>query len=423
MNAGVVVFILLVGLSFLGLPIFLSIAAASMIGMAMAGFPGEAMPQKVFLGLNSSALLSIPFFVLAGNLMSRGITQRLVNVANVLLGRVRGGLGCVTVAASALFGAISGSNVATVAAIGGMTIPAMKKEGYDPDYAAALASAASLLGPLVPPSIALIVYSSLTDTSVRTLFTATILPAGLCFILFLGYCLWYGRKHNLPKQPKKSAAEAGAILKDSIWALLMPVLVLGSIYSGICTVTESAALACIYATLIGFFGYRTLTLKDLKEVLYSSAISIATIMVLIGMSKVSAYIVVSSQLPQLFMEAMTTMVSSKVVLFLIINVIFLILGCLMEGTSILVMMVPLLMEVLKAFDINLIHFGILACINIYIGAITPPVGVSLLMGTKIGNTTMGGTFRAMMPFLIIALAVLMLVTYFPPLSLALPGLL
>ena len=420
-NAGLLVFIVLVVLAFLGLPIYQAIAVGTMLAMSVGGFPLETMAQKTFLGLNSASLLSIPFFILAGNLMARGITQKLINVANVLLGRVRGALGSITVLASALFGAISGSAVATVAAIGGMTIPAMKDEGYDETYASALASASSLLGPMIPPSITLIVYAGLTDTSVQKMFIATLVPAVLCTLLFLAYTLWYGKKHNLPKQPKKTAREVFSTLLDSIWALLMPVIVLGLIFTGITTVTEAAAISCIYSAIIALFVYKTIKLKDLADILFVSTISIAAIMILVGMSKATAYVVISSQLPQLFMNFMTSITNSRFVTLLIINVIFLILGCLMEGNCIIVMMVPLLLNLINAMNIDLLQFGILAAINIYVGCITPPVGVSLLLGCKLGKTELGKTFKAMLPFLIISLVILILVTYVPQFSLWLPS--
>ena len=417
MNAGLIVFIVLIVLAFLGLPIFEAIAAGTMLAMWFGGFPLETMAQKTFLGLNSPSLLSIPFFILAGNLMARGITQKLIGVANVLLGRVRGALGSVTVLASALFGAISGSAVATVAAIGGMTIPAMKDEGYDPDYSAALASAASLLGPMIPPSITLIVYAGLTEASVQKLFLATLTPAILCTVAFLVYTLWYGKKNNLPKQPKKTAKEAGRIMLDAIWALLLPVIVLGLIFSGATTVTEAAAVSCLYSAIVSLFIYKTITFKDLLKILGDSAVSIAAIMILVGMSKATAYVVTSSQMPQLFMEFVTSITSSRFVVLLIINVIFLILGCLMEGNCIIVMMVPLLLTLVKSFGIDLLQFGVMSAINIYIGCITPPVGVSLLLGCKLGKTSVGGTFKAILPFLGISMVILILVTYWPSFTL------
>ncbi len=423
MNAGFIVFIILIILAFAGLPIFMAIAVGTMVAMGVAGFPLEAVLQKCFLGLNSSALLSIPFFILAGNLMSRGITQKLFNVANIILGRVRGSMGAVNILASAFFGAISGSAVATVAAIGGMTIPAMKEEGYDENYAAAVSAGSSLLGTLVPPSITLIVYASLTECSVQKLFIATVVPAVVCTGLFIAYSLYYGKKHDLPKQPKKTAKEIRAILLDSIWALLMPVIVLGSIFSGICTVTESAAISVIYAAIIGLFVYKTITVKDLFGIIYDSAVSSSSAMVLVGFSKAAGYVVIASQLPRTVMNFMTDMTSSKVVVLICINIIFLILGCLMEGNSIIVMMVPLMINLVQAYNIDLIQFGILTCVNIYIGFITPPVGVSLLLASKIGNTSMGKTFIEMIPFTLIALFVLILVTFVPGFSLWLPSIL
>lgn len=417
MNAGLIVFIVLIVLAFLGLPIFEAIAAGTMLAMWFGGFPLETMAQKTFLGLNSSSLLSIPFFILAGNLMARGITQKLIAVANVLLGRVRGALGSVTVLASALFGAISGSAVATVAAIGGMTIPAMKDEGYDPDYSAALASAASLLGPMIPPSITLIVYAGLTDASVQKLFLATLTPAVVCTVAFLVYTLWYGKKKNLPKQPKKTLKEAGKIMLDAIWALLLPVIVLGLIFSGITTVTEAAAISCLYSAIVSLFIYKTITFKDLLKILGDSAVSIAAIMILVGMSKATAYVVISSQMPQLFMGFITSFTSSRFVVLLILNLIFLLLGCLMEGNCIIVMMVPLLLTLVKSFGIDLLQFGVMAAINIYIGCITPPVGVSLLLGSKLGKTSIGGTFKAILPFFGISMVILILVTYWPSFTL------
>ena len=417
MNAGLIVFIVLIVLAFLGLPIFEAIAAGTMLAMWFGGFPLETMAQKTFLGLNSSSLLSIPFFILAGNLMARGITQKLIAVANVLLGRVRGALGSVTVLASALFGAISGSAVATVAAIGGMTIPAMKDEGYDPDYSAALASAASLLGPMIPPSITLIVYAGLTDASVQKLFLATLTPAVVCTVAFLAYTLWYGKKKNLPKQPKKTLKEAGKIMLDAIWALLLPVIVLGLIFSGITTVTEAAAISCLYSAIVSLFIYKTITFKDLLKILGDSAVSIAAIMILVGMSKATAYVVISSQMPQLFMGFITSFTSSRFVVLLILNLIFLLLGCLMEGNCIIVMMVPLLLTLVESFGIDLLQFGVMAAINIYIGCITPPVGVSLLLGSKLGKTSIGGTFKAILPFLGISMVILILVTYWPSFTL------
>lgn len=423
MNAGLIVFLLLVILSFVGLPIFLAIAVATMVALASAGFPMETIAQKTFLGLNSPSLLSIPFFILAGNVMAHGITQKLLNVANVLLGRVKGSLGAVTIVASGLFGAISGSGVATVSAIGGMTIPAMEREGYDKNFAAACASSASLLGPLVPPSITLIVYASLTEVSVQKLFLATAVPAVVLLVAFLIYTLYYGKKNDLPTQPKRPLKEVLKTLRESVWALLMPVIVLGTIFTGICTVTEAAAISVIYAAIINLFVYRGLTFKKLADVLFESAVSVAAIMIMVGISKASSYVVIASQLPQLFMDFVTSVTNSPFIVLLIINVILLILGAMMDGTAIVVMMVPLMMNLITTMQIDLIQFGIICAVNIYIGMITPPVGITLLVGTKIANAGVGSVFRRCLPFMAISLILLVLVTYVPMFSLWLPNLL
>jgi len=330
---------------------------------------------------------------------------------------VQGGMG-VGISLSNLAGHVAlagGVGIISTAQIG------FREEGYDENYAAAVSAGSSLLGTMVPPSITLIVYASLTECSVQKLFIATVVPAVVCTGLFIAYSLYYGKKHNLPKQPKKSAAEVRAILLDSVWALLMPVIVLGSIFSGICTVTESAAISVIYAAVIGLFVYKTITVKDLFGIVYDSAVSSSAAMVLVGFSKAAGYVVIASQLPRTVMEFMTGMTSSKVVVLICINIIFLVLGCLMEGNSIIVMMVPLMINLVQAYNIDLVQFGILTCINIYIGFITPPVGVSLLLASKIGNTSMGKTFIEMIPFTIIAVAVLILVTFVPGFSLWLPG--
>ena len=279
-------------------------------------------------------------------LLDDDIAQKLINAANVPLGRVRGSLASVTVLSSAVF----------------------------------------------------------------------------CAVCFLAYTLYYGWKMKLPQQPKTTMKQKLNILKDSIWALFMPIIVLGLIFGGICTVSEAAAISALYSAIVGVCIYRTVSIKNLLNTLYETTISVAAIMILVGLSKASAYVVISSQLPQLFMKVMTSLVSSKFVVLLMINVIFLILGCLMEGNCIIGMMVPLMLNLVNSFGIDLIQFGILTCINIYIGCITPPVGVSLLVGTKLGGASMGGAFKACMPFFLISLVILLLVSYVPAFSLWLPSL-
>lgn len=233
MNAGLIVIILLLVLSILGIPIYLALGIGTLVALNMADMPFIVLPQKLFAGMNSSSLLAIPFFMLAGNIMSRSITGKLIDVSNALIGWIKGSLAVVTVLASALFGAISGSGVATASAVGGTTIPAMKEEGYPDHFAAAISGIAAILGPIIPPSITLIVYASITDLSVSKLFVGSVIPGILMAVGLIIYALFYGKKNDLPAHERKSAKEVLLIFKDSIWALLMPVIILGGIFGGI----------------------------------------------------------------------------------------------------------------------------------------------------------------------------------------------
>ena len=256
MNAGLLVFILLLLLSFLGIPIFIALGIGTLIALNMADLPMLVLPQKLFAGMNSSSLLAIPFFILAGNLMSRSITGKLIDVANALIGRIKGSLALVTVVASGLFGAISGSGVATASAIGGLTIPAMKKEGYPAPFAVAVSSISSILGPIIPPSITLIVYASITNVSVSKLFIGSVIPGLLLVVCLMGYALVYAKRNNLPAHEKMPAKEVAKTFKSSIWALLMPIIILGGIFGGIFTATEAAAVAVVYALIVSLFIYK-----------------------------------------------------------------------------------------------------------------------------------------------------------------------
>ncbi len=297
MNVGLVVIVLLLVLAFLGIPIYIALGIGTLVALNMAGMPMLVLPQKLFAGMNSASLLAIPFFILAGNIMSRSITTKLIDIANALIGRIKGSLGMVTVLASSLFGAISGSGVATASAIGGITIPAMKREGYPPTFAAAISSIASILGPIIPPSITLIVYASITNVSVSSLFIGSVIPGIILAGSLIVYCLVYGKRHDLPAHEKMPARQVARTFKDGVWALLMPVIILGGIFGGIFTPTEAAAVAVLYALIISLFVYRDLTWKELPGLFVDGAVSTATIMVMVGLSKASSYVVVTSGLP------------------------------------------------------------------------------------------------------------------------------
>lgn len=422
MNAGLIVILALLGLSFLGIPIYLALGIGTLVALNVADMPLIVLPQKLFAGMNSSSLLAIPFFMLAGNIMSRSITGKLIDVSNALIGWIKGSLAVVTVLASALFGAISGSSVATASAVGGTTIPAMKEEGYPSHFAAAITGIASILGPIIPPSITLIVYASITDLSVSKLFMGSVIPGVLMAGGLILYALVYGKKHDLPAHEKKTPKEIALTFKDGIWALLMPVIILGGIFGGIFTPTESAAVAVVYALAVSLFIYKDMKAKDMFTVFVEGAIGTATILMLVGLSKASSYVVTTSGLPQQVLEVFSSITSSKIVILLLLNVLFFVIGMLMEANAAIIMMTPILLPLLSAFGIDPLQFGIIMSFNLCIGLVTPPVGICLLMTNQIARASFVQTLKSMLPMLLISIIVLMLVTFIPQITMWLPSL-
>jgi len=422
LNAGLTCIILLVVLSMYGVPIFFSLGLATLVSLHLTNMTLVVLPQKTFVGLDNVALLAIPFFVLAGNLMSHSITQRLIGIANILVGWIKGGLGIVCIVACGLFGAITGSAVATLSAIGSVMIPAMIEEKYPIHFAAALASTCSILGPLIPPSITLIVYGSITETSVASLFKASVIPGIMFLSALVIYMLYYANKNDLPRHDRLPPGEKVRILKDGIWALLMPAIILGGIFGGIFTATEAAVVAVIYSLITGLIIYKDIGIRDILLEFGMSAVATAAMVLLVGTSKSTSYVIVTSGLPQSILMRFTELSRDTAVILLLINVIFLVIGMIMEANSAIVMMTPLLMPLIKSYGIDPIHFGVLMSLNLYIGLMTPPVGVSILLGNTIAGSRLGQTIKSALPMLCIALIILLLVTYIPPLTIWLPGL-
>ena len=421
MNAGLLVIILLLGLAFLGFPIYIALGIGTLAALNMAGMPALVLPQKLFAGMNSSSLLAIPFFILAGNIMSRSITVKLIDIANAIIGWIRGSVAVVTVLASALFGAISGSGVATASAIGGITIPAMQREGYPSEFSTAIASISSILGPIIPPSITLIVYASITNVSVSQLFMGSVIPGILLAGSLIVYALVYGKRKNLPAHEKQMPKQIGHAFKEGIWALLMPIIILGGIFGGIFTPTEAAAVAVVYALIISLTVYRDMKLSELPQVFVEASVSTATIMMMVGLSKASSYVVVTSGLPQQLLDVFTSITSNRIVILLLLNLLFLIIGMLMEANAAIIMMTPILTPLLTAFNIDALQFGIVMSFNLCIGLVTPPVGLCLLICNQIAKTRLMKALKAMMPMLLISVIVLMLITYIPALTTWLPS--
>ena len=359
MNAGLLIIILLLGLALLGFPIYIALGIGALAALNLADLPLIVLPQRMFAGMNGSALLAIPFFILAGNIMSRSITGKLIDICNAIIGHIKGSLSLVTILASALFGAISGSGVATASAI--------KREGYPAPFAVGVASISSILGPIIPPSIVLIVYASITNVSVAELFLGSVLPGIILAVALIAYGLYYGHKHNLPAHEKPNLRKIGSSVRKGIWALLMPIIILGGIFGGIFTPTEASAVAVVYSLIISLFVYKDMSFKELPQVFVEGAVSTATIMVMVGLSSASSYVITTSGLPQQLVSFFSSITNSPVVILLLLNILFLIIGMLMEANAAVVMMTPILLPLLNAFGIDLLQFGIVMSFNLCIG--------------------------------------------------------
>ena len=421
MNVGALLIILLIGLSILGIPIAYSLGIATLAGLIFGNLAPIVLVQKTFVGMNSIALLAVPFFILAGNLMAGDVQQKLIRFCKAAVGRLPGSLGMITVVTSAIFAAISGSGVATVSAIGGNMIPAMKEDGYGEGFAAAIASVSSTLGPLIPPSLFLIVYGNTTETSIGQLFMGALVPGILMAALLVVYVYFYARRHGLKGAPRTPVKEFVHVTLDGIWALFMPILVLGGIFLGIFTATEAAAVTCAYTLIVGLFIYKGLKPKNLLSIFAESGITSASIMLLVGLSKASSYVVVTSKLPQMILTTFTTLTSNKVLILLLINILLLIVGMFMEGNAAIVMLTPLLMPLITSLNVSTIHFGVFMALNLCIGLVTPPVGNCLLLGNAIAGAKLEKTMKACIPMIILAIGWLMVVTYVPVVSEWLPG--
>lgn len=420
---GAILIILILVFAAIGIPIAYSLGISSLITIFHEGYPLMVIPQKLFGGMDSFPLLAIPFFMLSGDLMNGGgLNKRIIRVANAFLGDLPGSLTIITIVASAFFAAISGSAVATVAAIGGITIPAMIKQGYPDHYAAGVASSASIVGPIIPPSITLIVYGASLQLSISELFLASAIPGVLMSIAFLILAVYQAKKNNYPREGKTSWPEKIKAVKDGFWALMMPVIILGGIFSGTFTPTEAAVVSVVYAFIIGFFVYKGFTLKDLPKLLSEAAVSTATIMLILATSKILAWVITVINLPTMVAGAILGLTDSAFLIFMLINFILLIVGCLMEANAAIIILIPILVPIVTKLGMSPVTFGVVMTVNLCLGLLTPPVGVCLLLGSQIAESKFEKAVVSMLPYFAIGFVVLLLTTYVPALTLWLPGL-
>lgn len=423
MSLFILISVFIMGLA-IGVPVAITLGLASMCYLLHAGIPLVVMPQKVFAGVDTFVLLSIPGFILAGNLMSNGgITQQIIRFANAIVGWIRGGLGLSNVAGSMLFGGISGTAVADAASIGGVMIPGMKKAGYPADFSAAVTAASSTVGPIIPPSVPMIIVGTLSGVSVGKMFLAGAIPGLLMGVAMMITCYIIAVKRGFPREPWLGFRELWTSFKGAFWALAMTGIIIGGLLSGLATPTETAVIACVYAFIVGFFIYRELSLADIPKIVAESAVASASILALVGFANVFGWILVSERIPQSIATAILSVTENKYVIILIINLFLLFCGMFMETIAALIVLFVPLLTLATGVGIDPIHFATFAVLNLMIGLTTPPVGVCLFVCAGIAKIQLTDIVKAITPFLITNIIVLLLVSYIPALSTWLPNLL
>ncbi len=408
----------------LGVPVAyaMGIGCAVYILLGSSALEPEALAQMTVSGANQFVLMAIPFFIFAGELMNAGgITRRLITFAEGIVGGTRGGLAYVVVIVNMIMAGVSGAAVADAAAVGSVMIPGMVKAGYRPGFAAAVNAAAATVGPVIPPSVGFIIYASLANVSVGKLFLAGAIPGIILGIYLIAACFFVARRADLPAGRQTSLARLGTGFRAAALALLMPVIILGGIVGGIVTPTEAGVLAVLYGLLLGLVVYRELRLQDLPYLLAKSAKQTAVIMLIIALAKAFGWLLTHMGAPEVMANAFASVSEQPWVFLLVLNGAIIVLGCFMEGGSIMIIFTPLLLPVLASYNVDLVHFGVVFQLNIMIGLLTPPIGMLLYVITGVSQVPMNEILKELWPFLIAILLVLLLITYVPAITLFLPN--
>lgn len=399
----------------LGVPVAFSLGLSSLVYFIGNDMSLYMFAQRFFAGLNSFTLLCIPGFVFAGSLMNQGgITERLIGFCNKIVGHITGGLAIANVVASMLFAGISGTALADTVSVGGVLIPSMKKEGYDADFSCAVTAASSCIGPIIPPSVPMIMAATMTGLSVSKMFVAGMVP-GILMGLGMIFVSWYiSKKRHYPKAERRSTLKEVLVsAKESFFAILMTLIILSGICFGFVTPTEASILAVVYGIFVGFFIYKELTIPRLIESMKSTVTSSAGIMVLVGMANVFAYILTKEQIPQMVADAMLSLTSNKYIILILINLLLVFVGMFMETIAAILILFPVLLNLVLMVGVDPIQFGVMVVLNLVLGLCTPPVGVCLFVATNIGETKLTGVVKELIPYLISNFIVLGLVTFVP----------
>ncbi len=404
-------------------PIAFSLGLSCLMYLLFRGIPLIVVPMKMYSGIDVFVLLSVPGFILAGNLMNQGgLTAKIITFCNHLTGHIRGGLALANIGASMLFAGISGTAISDTASIGSVMIPAMKKEGYDADFSCAITASSSTVGPIIPPSVPMIIAATLSGLSVGRLFLAGAIPGFLLGFGLMGVTYFIAKRKKYPKHSKSSLKKILFSFKDTFWSLLMTFIILFGIIGGVFTPTEASIIAVVYALVIGSFIYKKLNFKNIQVIVLDSMKTSASLMILIGFANLFGWILITEQLPQLVSSEILGFSNNKYVVLLLINLLLIFVGTFMETIAALLILFPILLKVAIAVDVDPIHFAVIALLNLMIGLTTPPLGVCLFVSSSIGKVSIGKVSKAGLPFLITSLLVLALVTLIPEISLYLPKL-
>ncbi len=421
-----IMIIVFFSLMLIGVPLFATLLCAALAGFLYLGdyTMFRLMVQQFFGGLDVFSLMAIPFFILAGSLMNQaGLTDRLLLLARALVGHLKGGLGYVNIVASIIFAGVNGSAAADTSALGSILIPAMEKENYSKPYAAGLTAGSSLIGPIIPPSIFMILYGTMTNTSIGGLFVAGIVPGLILGIAFMAMNLYYSRKHDFPvAETHFSGGTLLRAVRTSAVAVIAPVIIIGGIVLGVMTPTESGAVAVAYVILTGFFWTRELTFKSLTAAVLETTRLTSVIFIIMGAATVIGWLLTFERVPQQFAELVMPLAHNKLVVLLILSSITFIIGMFMEEVATLVLLTPVFAPIAKAAGIDPLHFGIIITLNITIALITPPMGACVYIACAVGNVKLSDMFKHIWPFVLVAMMVLLILIVCAPLTTFLPKL-
>jgi C4-dicarboxylate transporter DctM subunit len=405
---------------FLSVPIGISLGLATLVTIIYAGsLPVEFLAKELVTSVDSFPLMAVPFFILAGEIMGKGgISDRLFRVANSIVGNKTGGFAIATIITCMFFAAISGSGPATVAAIGGIMIPAMVRQGYDKRFATAVVASAGSLGVIIPPSIPMVIYGVVGSVSIANMFIAGIIPGLLVGLSLMVWTYFYSRKKGYKGTSEKtSISNIAKAVWDAKWALLIPVIILGGIYGGVFTPTEAAVIAVVYGLIAGLLLYRELKIKDLPKVIADSALTTATILIIVGTATAFGRLLTIEQIPYQVAQAMLSISENPIVIILLITVLLLIVGCFMDTLAAIIILTPILLPIAVNIGYDPVHFGIIMVLNLAIGFITPPLGVNLFVGSGISGLSIETLSKAIVPFFFAMLLTLIIVIFVPQLSL------